>query len=161
MTWSCVFGAHPDGCHCTNYFPQKGDRVSEEKSVNCNTMAPMPKSTRPQDDPQVFEKFKAEHCQGKRIGFTVTVDAVDSKGQPYESRYDADRLESVFRDGDMEPMLSFVSSGRRVLVEAAKVKAVEFSKPTPWYYDGQKMWHGTGHCATCDGPLSHMVKRPS
>lgn len=126
--------------------------MSDEKSTNtCST---------PIDD-QANQKFFAEHTEGKRIGFTVTVDAVDATGKPYESRYDADRLESVFRDGDMEPMLSFVSSGRRILVEAAKVKAVEFSKPMPFYWNGQKLWQGTSHCAGCDGPLKHLVKRPS
>lgn len=125
--------------------------MSDEKSVNTYRVP----------DQQEQEKFKAEYCQGKRVGFTVIYDATDTVGKPYEGRYDADRLESVFRDGDMEPMLSFVSSGRRVSIEASKVKAVEFHKPKPWYNDGQKTWHGTGHCATCDGPLNHLVKRPS
>jgi hypothetical protein len=128
--------------------------MSNEKPVSntCSYVEP---------DDQKNEKFKAEYCEGRRIGFTVTVDAIDANGKPYESRYDADRLESVFRDGDMEPMLSFVSSGRRIIVLGSSVKAVEFSKPKPWYYQGQKLWHGTGHCATCDGPLKHLVKRPS
>jgi hypothetical protein len=126
--------------------------MGDEKGVN---MVASPR------DPQEEEKWKAEYCVGKRIGFTVIYEAKDSTGKPYEGRYDADRLESVFRDGDMEPMLSFVSSGRRVQVEASRVLAIEFSKPKVWYHGGAKMWHGTGHCATCDGPLNHLVKRPS
>jgi hypothetical protein len=131
-----------------------GDKKRKENPNTCSM------SASPQD-PQEYEKFKAEHCRGMRIGFTVTVDALDSTGKPYESRYDADRLESVFRDGDMEPMLSFVSSGRRVQFPASAVKAVEWSKPKAWYVDGQKIWQGVGHCATCGGPLNHTVKRPS
>lgn len=130
-----------------------------------NTCSPRPTgdiaSQRPQDDAQVHEKFLADYTQGKRISFTVIVEVVDLVGKPYESRYDADRLESVFQDGTMEPMLSFVSSGRRILVEAAKVKAVEFSKPKPYYHAGQKLWQGVHWCAGCDGELKHMVKRPS
>ena len=111
-------------------------------------------------DPQIDEKYFAEYTLGKRISFTVVVHYTDGNGSKCESRYDADHLESVFREGDMEPMLSFISSGRRIQIEAYKVANVEFSKPKPWYWNGQKLWHGTSHCAGCDGQLKHMVKRP-
>ena len=155
-TWSCVFGAHPDGCHCVSFFGKErvmSDEKRDEKSVNaCFVATPV--------DEQQNQKFFAEHTEGKRIGFTVVVETVNPGEKPVDVRYDADRLESIFRDGDMAPMLSFVSSGRRVTVEGDKVKSIEFHKPKPYYWNGQKLWQGISHCGTCDGQLKHLVKRP-
>jgi hypothetical protein len=131
------------------------DKNPVENQNTCSVRVP---------DTQEQEKFKAEYCEGRRVSFTVIVEEESKKPElhpPYEQRYDADRLEATFRDGDMEPMLSFVSSGRRIIVQASKVKSVEFQKPTPYYGDGRKLWNGAHWCAGCDGPLKHLVKRPS
>lgn len=105
-----------------------------------------------------YEKFVAEHTTGKRISFTVIQ---RRPGADLDIRYDADRLESIFRDVDMHPMLSFVSSGKRITIPYEEVIGVEFHNLTVEIHDGKKHWGGADWCAGCDQRFGHIVKRPT
>ncbi len=107
------------------------------------------------------EQYDAKYTQGKRASFTVIVRRPDTQGKAYETRFDADRLETVFGE-NMRPMVSFVSSGKRNEFPAEDIVGVEFSAPKPEVnpQDGRKYWFGAHWCPTCDNALTHLVERP-
>lgn len=63
------------------------------------------------------------------------------------TRYDANNLTGCWRDGDSKSMLSFICSGRLVVVTADSVESVTF------YPDG------VNYCGVCDQSL-HNLYRP-
>lgn len=95
-----------------------------------------------------------KYIPARRISFTVTV---RPGGDPArEQRYDADRLEAVVRNGDSEPMLSFVSSGQRLQFLATEVRSVVYSNPRAHGADGAP--GGADWCPTCDNRITFMMR---
>lgn len=78
------------------------------------------------------------NLSGPRIQFTV----VTKSG----ARYDAVNLTPVQRDGDLQPQLAFVCSGRMMVVDADQIEAV-----TAWIPRAGDPAIQRAHCGHCDG----------
>lgn len=69
----------------------------------------------------------------KRLSFTIKTGRAD---------YDANHICSTYRDGDLHPMISFVSSGRMMTLPKEEIIHISF---------GEATW-----CSECDQPILNI-----